>query len=147
MSSKEISVKSYNDLVAYDPKVSLVEVRLNKDRYPHIGTTSLPDALSYMKEIVISAYLYRGQQADEKMVDFIAANLYAELTDPNNGYGTQHLSWYEVGRAVKRSVLGMGKEMYGISVASLFTACVEYIKTEGAAAEKKAALLAKNKNN
>ena len=137
--SNEIATLDYKALVAYDPKVSLVDVRLDKVQFPRIGETAPEQALAIMKEIVISAYMYRGQEADDAMVDFTAANLVAELTDPNNGYGMQHLSWYEIARAIKRSLLGMGKEMYGISVASLYNACLEYVKTEGHAAEVKAA--------
>ena len=93
--SNELTTQAYNNLVAYNPKTSLVEVRLNPDKYPRIGKTNESQAFVLMKEIVVSAYMYRGQQADEEMVNFTTANLLAELTDPNNEYGTQHLSWFE----------------------------------------------------
>ena len=128
---------SNNSLVTYDPKVDLVEVRSNEVKFPRIGKTEPAQAYILMKEIIIDAYMYRGQMADEEMVNFTAANLVAELTDPHNGYGMQNLSWYEIARAIKRSLLGMGKEMYGISVASLYNACLEYTKGEGHDAEKK----------
>lgn len=136
--SNELTTQAYNNLVAYNPKTSLVEVRLNPDKYPRIGKTNESQAFVLMKEIVVSAYMYRGQQADEEMVNFTSANLLAELTDPNNEYGTQHLSWFEIARAVKRGVLGLSKEMYGVSVASLYAAVINYIKTEGHEADKKA---------
>lgn len=136
--SNELTTQAYNNLVAYNPKTSLVEVRLNPDKYPRIGKTNESQAFVLMKEIVVSAYMYRGQQADEEMVNFTTANLLAELTDPNNEYGTQHLSWFEIARAIKRGVLGLSKEMYGISVSSLYAAIIDYIKKEGLEAERKA---------
>lgn len=143
--SNELTTQAYNNLVAYNPKTSLVEVRLNPDKYPRIGKTNESQAFVLMKEIVVSAYMYRGQQADEEMVNFTTANLLAELTDPNNGYGTQHLSWFEISRAIKRGVLGLSKEMYGISVSSLYAAIINYIKTEGLDADKKARQLSQRK--
>ena len=35
--SNELTTQAYNNLVAYNPKTSLVEVRLNPDKYPRIG--------------------------------------------------------------------------------------------------------------
>ena len=123
-----------NQVVTYNSNMplDLVEVRMHPERFPHIDKTEHSIAVVRMKEIVIAAYLYRGQQADEDMVDFIAETLLGELLDPTNGFGTQHLSWVEVGRAVKKGVLGQGKsEMFGISVASLYACIVEYVKGEG----------------
>lgn len=125
--------------IAGNAALDLVEVRLNPDKFPRINKTDHATAVLRMKEIVIAAYLYRGQQADEAMVDFTAENLLAELLDPSNKFGTQYLSWYEVGRAVKKGVLGQGKsEMFGISVASLYTCILEYVKTEGHTASAEA---------
>lgn len=39
---------------------------------------------------------------------------------------------------IRRAVLGGAKELYGVSVASLYSALVEYAKTEGHEADKKA---------
>ena len=141
--SNELTTQAYNNLVAYNPKTSLVEVRLNPDKYPRIGKTNESQAFVLMKEIVVSAYMYRGQQADEEMVNFTTANLLADLTDPNNEYGTQHLSWFA--RAIKRGVLGLSKEMYGISVSSLYAAIIDYIKKEGLEADRKARELRRDK--
>ena len=143
--SNELTTQAYNNLVAYNPKTSLVEVRLNPDKYPRIGKTNESQAFVLMKEIVGSAYMYRGQQADEEMVNFTTANLLAELTDPNNEYGTQYLSWFEIARAIKRGVLGLSKEMYGISVSSLYAAIIDYIKKEGLEADRKARELRRDK--
>lgn len=144
--NNELTTQAYNTLVAYDPKVSLVEVRLNPEKYPRIGRTPPTQACVLMKEIVVSAYMYRGQQADEEMVNFTSANLLAELTDPNNDYGMQHLSWFEVARAVKRGLLGMGKEMYGISVSSLYQSILEYVKKEGHDADQQAGKIRRQEN-
>ena len=143
--SNELTTQAYNNLVAYNPKTSLVEVRLNPDQYRRIGTTNESQAFVLLKEIVVSAYLYRGQPADEEMVNFTTAHLLPALTDPNNEYGTQHLSWFEIARAIKRGVLGLSKEMYGISVSSLYAAIIDYIKKEGLEADRKARELRRDK--
>ena len=58
------------------------------------------------------------------------------MVDPHFGLST--LSWMEIGIIIRRAVLGGAKELYGVSVASLYSALVEYAKTEGHEASKKA---------
>ena len=44
----------------------------------------------------------------------------------------------EIKRVIKRAALGQGKEMYGISVSSLFQALADYCKGEGRMADQQA---------
>lgn len=141
MSSNGITTLSQGEistLIASDRNFDPVQVRLHPERYPRIGKTDPAVARKVMREIVIRAYLIRGQQADDDAIDFIADNLLAELTDPNNRYGMQYLAWCEVARAIRSGLLGEGKEMYGISVASLYQSILEYVKGEGHRASQKA---------
>ncbi|MBQ5593892.1 MAG: hypothetical protein IIU76_04850, partial [Bacteroidales bacterium] len=48
----------------------------------------------------------------------------------------------EIKRVVRKSVLGQGKEMYGISVSSIFQALADYCKGEGKVADKEAKQIA-----
>ena len=52
-----------------------------------------------------------------------------ELQADLDKLGTRNISFAEISRIVKRSVLQ--DEMYGISVASLYKVIIEYIKGEG----------------
>ena len=67
---------------------------------------------------------------------FIAAALVKEI-QADTQLGLPHLSWQEIGMVIRRAVLGAGKELFGVSVASLYGALADYAKTEGHEADKK----------
>ena len=138
MSNEQQALQSTRPtLVAYSPKVDLVQVRLNPGKYPRICSTPHEEAVKRMVPIVYAAFLYRGQEADSNRIRFIAAALVDEIVaDPHFGLG--NLSWFEIGMVIRRAVLGGSKELYGVCVSSLYTALIDYVKTEGAEADKKA---------
>ena len=137
MSSKEIPVVQAPTLVQYNPKVDLVEIRRHPELYPRIKTTPDEEAVNKMTTMVYAAFLYRGQDATTTTIRFIANALVAEIK-ADTKFGLGSLSWEEIGRTIRLAVLGGGKEMYGVSVASLYAALVEYAKTEGHDAERRA---------
>ena len=137
MSSSNIPAVTAPTLVQYNPKVDLVEIRRHPELYPRIKNTPDEEAVNKMTQLVYAAFLYRGQEATTTTIRFIANALVAEIkADPKFGLGS--LSWEEIGRTIRLAVLGGGKEMYGVSVSSLYSALVEYAKTEGHDAERKA---------
>jgi len=87
--------------------------------------------------MVYAAFLYRGQDATTTTIRFIANALVAEIK-ADTKFGLGSLSWEEIGRTIRLAVLGGGKEMYGVSVASLYAALVDYAKTEGHDADRRA---------
>ncbi|MBR0246029.1 MAG: hypothetical protein IJQ61_06145 [Bacteroidales bacterium] len=137
MSSKETPVVQAPTLVQYNPKVDLVEIRRHPELYPRIKTTPDEEAVNKMTTMVYAAFLYRGQDATTTTIRFIANALVAEIK-ADTKFGLGSLSWEEIGRTIRLAVLGGGKEMYGVSVASLYAALVEYAKTEGHDAERRA---------
>jgi len=124
-------------LVQYNPNVDLVEIRRHPELYPRIKTTPDEEAVNKMTTMVYAAFLYRGQDATTTTIRFIANALVAEIK-ADTKFGLGSLSWEEIGRTIRLAVLGGGKEMYGVSVASLYAALVDYAKTEGHDADRRA---------
>lgn len=110
-------------------QVSLLEMRMDEKRFPRIGAFPREQAVFEMSKIVSQAFLYRGQAADPKNIQFISCSLVDELQSDLDKLGTRHISFAEISRVVKRAVLQ--DDMYGISVASLYKVIIEYIKGEG----------------
>ena len=110
-------------------QVSLLEMRMDEKRFPRSGAFPREQAVFEMSKIVSQAFLYKGQAADPKNIQFISCALVDELQADLDKLGTRNISFAEISRIVKRSVLQ--DEMYGISVASLYKVIIEYIKGEG----------------
>lgn len=110
-------------------QASLLEMRADPKKYPRVGAISREIAIAEMSRIVSQAYLYRGNNVDPANIRFIASALVDELQGDQDNIGTGDISFAEVGRIIKRSILQ--DEMFGISVASLYKAIHAYIKGEG----------------
>ena len=110
-------------------QVSLLEMRMDEKRFPRIGAFPREQAVFEMSKIVSQAFLYKGQAADPKNIQFISCALVDELQADLDRLGTKHISFAEISRVVKRAVLQ--DDMYGISVASIYRVIIEYIKGEG----------------
>lgn len=135
MNNNEMTIAQAPSLVAYNPRVDLVEIRRDPVTYPRINATARPDAINRMVRLVFAAFLYRGQEPDPDKVTFIATALVDEImADPH--YGLFTLSWMEIGMVIRRAVLGGARELYGVSVATLYEALVDYAKGEGHDADK-----------
>ena len=124
------------DLIRYSVNLSPLELRRNPDRYPRIRTFSQEEAVSRMIAIVWAAALYRNQELADDKIRFIASTLVGEILSDSK-YGMRNLSWEEIGLAIRAAVLGEGRELYGISVASLYGALIDYVKGEGHEADKR----------
>lgn len=119
------AVVMHKEPASYD----LVEVRSNPTRFPRIGTTPQGTAQIFMREVVITALMIKGLSLDNSAVDFIAANLLSEVMADDHRLGLRELSWYEAGRAVRKAATS--GDMYGVSVATIFEAFVDYARGEG----------------
>lgn len=124
-------------LARYNVKLDLVEVRRNPAAFPRIKDTEYKEAVEKMTEIVYAAFFYRGQEIIVSQIKLIASALVAELM-ADTKYGLKNISWTEIGVAVRAAVLGAGKEMFGVSVASLYAAILDYVNGEGHQADRKA---------
>ena len=127
--NNEITTTNGQLMTPASNQVSLLEMRMDEKRFPRIGKYSREQAVFEMSKIVSQAFLYRGQAADPKNIQFISCALVDELQSDLDKLGTRHISFAEISRVVKRAVLQ--DDMYGISVASLYKVIIEYIKGEG----------------
>lgn len=124
-------------LARYNAKLDLVDVRRHPEKYPRIGATDYAEAVAKMTEIVFAAAFYRGQEMDDTQIKFIASALVAEVL-ADTKLGLRSLAWVEIGRAIRTAVLGAGREMFGVSVATLYAALVDYARGEGHEADRRA---------
>ena len=121
-----------------DNKATLVEIRTDNKRFPRLHSYRREDAIAQMNMIIIMAFQYRGQQADTQTIILMSATLIDILNEDEYGIGTKFLSFEEIKRVVRKAALGQSKEMYGISVSSLFQALADYCKGDGRMADKEA---------
>ena len=127
--NNEITTTNGQLMTPASNQVSLLEMRMDEKRFPRIGSFPREQAVFEMSKIVSQAFLYKGQAADPKNIQFISCSLVDELQSDLDRLGTKHISFAEISRVVKRAVLQ--EDMYGISVASLYKVIIEYIKGEG----------------
>lgn len=120
-----------NSIVPFAPSAaSLVDIRLNTRDYPRIKSLSYSNAVHDLGAVVAMAFNYTGREYTPESVALVAASLYNELMADDLGIGTANITIEEVGRAVKRAVLGE-VEMYGINVSSLYKVICNYATGEG----------------
>ena len=127
--NNEITTTNDQLMTPASNQVSLLEMRMDEKRFPRIGAFPREQAVFEMSKIVSQAFLYKGQAADPKNIQFISCALVDELQSDLDRLGTKHISFAEISRVVKRAVLQ--DDMYGISVASIYRVIIEYIKGEG----------------
>lgn len=119
-------------------KATLVDIRTDSKNFPRLHAYMRKDAINQMNLIIIMAFQFRGQQADVATITQMSNTLIDILREDEYGIGTKYLSFEEIKRVVKKAVLGQGREMYGISVSSIFQALADYCKGEGKEADKMA---------
>lgn len=127
-----------NNLTTIPAKATLVEIRTDSKAFPRLYTYRREDAINHMNMIVMMAFQYRGQQADAQTIIQMSTSLIDILNEDEYGIGTKYLSFEEIKRIVRKASLGQCKEMYGISVSSLFQALADYCKGEGRMADQQA---------
>lgn len=119
-------------------KATLVDIRTDNKRFPRLYTYKREDAIAQMNMVIMMAFQFRGQQADVQTIMQMSATLIEILNEDEYGIGTKYLTMEEIKRVIKRAALGQGKEMYGISVSSLFQALADYCRGEGRMADQQA---------
>lgn len=122
-------------------KATLVEIRTDNKRFPRLHTYGREEAISQMNMIIMMAFQYRGQQADAQTIFIMSSSLIDILNEDEYGIGTRFLSFEEIKRVIKKAALGQSREMFGISVSSLFQVLADYCKGEGKMADKEAKLI------
>jgi hypothetical protein len=127
-----------NQLTTTPAQVTLVDIRTDNKRFPRLHTYRREEAVGQMNMIIMMAFQLRGQQADAQTIMQMTSSLIEILMDDEYGIGTRFLSFEEIKRVVKKAALGQSREMYGLSVSSLFQVLADYCKGEGRMADKEA---------
>ena len=127
-----------NQMTMQPEKATLVDIRTDNKRFPRLYTYKREDAIAQMNMVIMMAFQFRGQQADVQTIMQMSATLIEILNEDEYGIGTKYLTFEEIKRVIKRAALGQGKEMYGISVSSLFQALADYCRGEGRMADQQA---------
>jgi hypothetical protein len=91
-----------------------------------------------MNMVLMMAFQYRGQQTDAQSIFQMSSSLIDLLNEDEYGIGTKYLSFEEIKRIVRKAALGQAKEMYGISVSSIYQALADYCRGEGRMADQQA---------
>lgn len=130
-----------NQLTTQTGHATLVDIRSDNRRFPRLHSYNRQDAVKQMNIIILMAFQFRGQQADAPTITQMSNSLIDILNEDEYNIGTKYLSFEEIKRVVRKAVLGQSKEMYGISVSSIFQALADYCKGEGKVADKEAKML------
>ena len=133
----QIAQQQLPTLAEFSARLDLVAIRRDPVGFPRIKATPRPEAVARMSQIVYAAFLYRNQPTTKEALAFTATALVDEIMADAH-FGLQSLSWKEIGMVIRRAVLGGAKELYGVSVSTLYAALVDYAKTEGHEAAKQA---------
>ena len=126
--NNEITTTNGQLMTPASNQVSLLEMRMDENRFPRIGKYTREQAVFEMSKIVSQAFLYKGQAADSKNIQFISCALVDELQSDLDGLGTKNISFEEISRIVKRAILT--DDMF-LSVSSFYKVIMTYIKGEG----------------
>lgn len=127
-----------NQLTTTPAQVTLVDIRTDNKRFPRLYTITREDSISQMNMILMMAFQYRGQQTDAQSIFQMSSSLIDLLNEDEYGIGTKYLSFEEIKRIVRKAALGQSKEMYGISVSSIYQALADYCRGEGRMADQQA---------
>lgn len=134
-----------NEMIVPTGQATLVDIRTDSKTFPRLHTYDRAEAVGQMNIILLMAFQYRGQQADAYTINQMSNSLIELLLDDEYSLGMKYLTFEEIKRIVRKAALGQGKEMYGISVSSIFQALADYCKGEGKMASQQARVILEQK--
>lgn len=121
-------------------QATALEMRTDPVRFPRIASLNREDSIKAMVDVVLSAAIYRGVHIEASDAAATAAALVDEIL-ADRRWGLPYISFAEIRRAVRNACLET--DMYGVNVASIYRAIVNYAKGEGQSAREQAQLLAR----
>ena len=124
-------------------ELSLVEIRLDKLRFPRLVRIPRETAALQLHGIITEALTFRGQEASEETVAFMASSLYDLLIQDEEGIGLKYITLEEIRREIRAAALGCRREIYGVHVSSIYGVLRDYALGAGHQAEEAARRRAK----
>ena len=119
---------SSNIAIINSANASLLEMRADPKQFPRLNTLPVEQAYSQMLPIITQAFMFKGHNADDTTVKFIATNLVDELL-ADTKYGAGNISLGEIRKVIKRAILET--DIPAISVSTLYRIIIDYAKGEG----------------
>lgn len=119
-----------NGAITAPLEADLLRIRKDAATFPRLRDIPEEVALQELYRLITQAMLYRGQKADESFVRFTAAALLGEMRADFNRCGLPEITLPEIAFAVRRAVIS--EDIYGVNVASLYKALVQYARNDGA---------------
>ena len=120
------------------PSATLKQIRMDSAKFPRISSYTKSDAVGCLTQLITVCLMYKGMNPDDYKIAYTAGMLYDEIMQDNDGLGLPSLSFEEVRRVFRKCVLGQGRELFGVNVASLYAALCDYAKGEGHLAQLEA---------
>lgn len=118
-----------SNITTFNPQAAtLLEMRSDPKRFPRLNTIPVEQAYSQMLPIITQAFMFKGHNADDNTVKFIATNLVDELL-ADTKYGAGNISLGEIHKVIKRAILET--DIPAISVSTLYRIIIDYAKGEG----------------
>lgn len=116
--------------------VTFTDIRRDADRYPRLNSVPREVAVTAMEQIVFRAFFnHAGTQLRDEdaasRVNLIASELLDILLEDYEEIGTKFLSFAEIARVTRTASVSKGREMYGVSVNSLYRSIADYCLGEG----------------
>lgn len=136
---------TYSAMVNYNPgRATLLEMRADPKQFPRLKDLPREQAEYGMTKIITQAFIYKSMEADPQTIGMIASSVVDNLLD-DGGTGSSLLSLAEIQVVVRRAVTRT--EMYGISVANITKAIMDYVTGEGHANQKQVEQMIKDSRN
>lgn len=122
-------------LISVPPRtVSYLDIRRDTTTYPRIDAVPAEVAVAAITQIIYRATFnaapggFREEGGDERIAT-MAAELYDICLEDYDGLGTHLLSFAEIARVIRAA--SVKRDLYGISVRSLYDALLDYCQGEG----------------
>lgn len=117
---------------------SLVDVRTNAEKYPRFCQYLPEQRVSNMGKVILYAYTLYGQSVDNNKLMLMSQMLCDEVMNDADGYGLRYMTFEEMMYAVRKSLLSLDKEVYGVNIRSLYKVFATYARGEGKQAQEEA---------
>lgn len=128
-------------LIAVPPRtVTYLDIRRDTTTYPRLDAVPSEVAVAALTQIIFRAMFnaapggFRDEGQDERIAT-MAAELYDILLEDYDGMGTNLLSFAEIARVLRAA--SVNRDLYGISVRSLYDAILDYCAGEGREASRR----------
>ena len=132
MTNNSTALVRYATIPAPDYTTPAVELRSNRETYPHLSDIDRGDVLRIVKDYALAAFMIRGQKPDGQMLAVTAGILTDTLLADEKRIGTNALTVQELSRIFRDAAMEGDRP---VSAACLYEAVERYVLGPGHDAE------------